>query len=121
MENNSKRIAAMVIAGLAAGAATWYLMKTENGKENWSAIIDAVKDFNDKVKSKAAEGVDKLAHLTDKASDAVTDKAKKVSDASENAKDFISDRAQKAAQTTEKAADFVAHKAKKVEDISDIN
>ncbi len=49
MENNSSKMVVAIIAGVAAGAAAWYFMTTENGKQNWSALIDIAKDVSDKL------------------------------------------------------------------------
>lgn len=55
MENNNSKIAVAIIAGIAAGAATWYFMTTENGRHNWSTLIDLAKDVSDKLMTAGAE------------------------------------------------------------------
>lgn len=93
MENRNTKLAAMVIAGLAAGAATWYFMKSENGKENWSAIVDAVKEFSDKIKDTALTQKDNLADISDKASDYLTNKVGEAANFSNNQIEDISQKA----------------------------
>lgn len=95
MENRNAKVAAVVIAGLAAGAATWYFMKSENGRQNWSAIVDAVKDFSDKIKDSSSTQKDNLANLSDKASDYLSDKA---GEATNFSSDTIEDISQKASE-----------------------
>lgn len=57
MENNSNnsKIAVAIIAGIAAGAATWYFLTTENGKHNWATLIDIAKDVSDKLIAASSE------------------------------------------------------------------
>lgn len=43
MENN-KKITSWVLAGLATGAATWYLFGTKSGKELLSNLMSSAKD-----------------------------------------------------------------------------
>ncbi|MDF3078583.1 MAG: YtxH protein [Sphingobacteriaceae bacterium] len=66
MSDNSK-IATVVLAGLAAGAAAWYLLATEDGKATTDKLVDSLKNlggtFND-IKEKAS---DTLNNLTDQA------------------------------------------------------
>src|SRR6476469_3536524 len=93
MENKNTKIAAVVIAGLAAGAATWYFMKSESGRQNWSAIVDAVKDFSDKIKDSVSQQKDNLADLSDKASDYLSNKAVEASNFSNNQIEDISTKA----------------------------
>lgn len=96
MENKSiSKLAAVVIAGAAAGAVAWYFMKSEKGKDNWSSIVDAVKDFSDKLQHSAAENKEKLTHISEKASDYLSSKAKEASKFAEN---HIEDISAKAAQ-----------------------
>ena len=78
MENNNSKIAVAIIAGIAAGAATWYLMTTENGKHNWATFIDLAKDVSDKLiaageaqgSSLASAGREATEYISHKASEA---------------------------------------------------
>lgn len=80
MEKSTKsKIALGLILGVAAGAAVYYFMTNENGKQQLSDVIDAVKDFADKAKNTAAEQSSKLA---DKAMSASSKFAAKASDVS---------------------------------------
>ena len=100
MENNSmSKLAAVVIAGAAAGAVAWYFMKSEKGKDNWSSIIDAVKDFSDKLQNSAAENKDKVANLSEKASDYLASKATEASKFANNHIEEISSKAAEQAKS----------------------
>ncbi len=68
MKTNSK-IATAIFAGLAAGAAVWYFMSTEAGKNKLSNFVDDVQDFGNNLKHKAyktaANVQDKASHVAD--------------------------------------------------------
>lgn len=96
MENKSvSKLAAVVMAGAAAGAVAWYFMKSEKGQENWSAIVDAVKDITDKLQNSALQNKDQLANISEKASDYLSAKA---TEASQFANNHIEDISAKAAE-----------------------
>lgn len=75
MENNNSKIALAIIAGIAAGAATWYFMTTENGKQNWSTLIDIAKDVSDKLIAAGSEQGSSLASAGKEASEYIGHKA----------------------------------------------
>ncbi len=76
MENSkNSKIALAIIAGVAAGAATWYFMSTENGKQNWSSLLSTVKDVTDKLIAAGSEKGSMLASAGREASDFVGQKA----------------------------------------------
>ncbi|RKD20256.1 hypothetical protein BCY91_01140 [Pelobium manganitolerans] len=79
MESKTKsKIALGLILGVAAGAAVYYFMTNEDGKQQLSNVIDAVKDFSDKAKNAAVEQGSKLA---DKASKLASEYSSKAQDA----------------------------------------
>lgn len=53
IKNNSKTTTTLLLAGLATGAAAWYLFGTENGKKTLSQLSDSIKDVSDSIVSKA--------------------------------------------------------------------
>ncbi len=88
MDSKTKsKIALGVILGVAAGAAVYYFMTNENGKQQFSDVIDAIKDFSDKVKDTASEQSQNLAK---KASDASTKLADRASSLSSKLADKVS-------------------------------
>ena len=96
MESRTKsKIALGLILGVAAGAAVYYFMTSENGKQQLSDVIDAVKDFSDKAKNAAVEQSGKLA---DKATNLASKYATKASD-------LTSHYASQAANVTSKLAE----------------
>ncbi|MDB5012636.1 MAG: hypothetical protein JWQ25_838 [Daejeonella sp.] len=46
MQTN-KTVISLVLAGLATGAATWYLLGTENGKNLWNRITGSARNISD--------------------------------------------------------------------------
>ncbi len=58
--NTSKKTTTLLLAGLATGAAAWYLFGTENGKRTFTQISGSLKGFSDTVVNKAN---DTLANL----------------------------------------------------------
>lgn len=91
MESKTKsKIALGVILGVAAGAAVYYFMTNEGGKQQLSDVIDALKDFSDKAKTAAVEQSGKLAdkasslgaEYASRASDLTSEYASKASDVS---------------------------------------
>ncbi len=76
MENNkNSKIALAIIAGVAAGAATWYFMSTENGKQSWSSLINTMKDVTDKLIATGSEKGSMLASAGREASEYIGSKA----------------------------------------------
>lgn len=80
MENKTKsKIALGVILGVAAGAAVYYFMTSENGKQELSDVIDSVKDFADKTKLNAEKHGGNLVKRAGEISSDVVARAKDVS------------------------------------------
>lgn len=105
MESKTKsKVALGLILGAAAGAAVYYFMTNENGKQQLSNVIDAVKDFSDKAKNAAVEQSGKLA---DKASDLASSYVNK---ASGLASEYVS----KASDATSKLAEDAQKQAQRV-------
>lgn len=61
---NYSTIGTVLLVGLAAGAAAWYFLKTEKGKETAENLVDSFKDLSSNIKDKAS---DSFASVTDKA------------------------------------------------------
>ncbi|MHB1178051.1 MAG: hypothetical protein ACYCZO_06930 [Daejeonella sp.] len=85
MENNNSKLALAIVAGVAAGATAWYLMGTENGKHNWTALLDVVKDISDKLLEASSDGGSMLASAGKEASEFIAHKSNGVH---EEAKSF---------------------------------
>ena len=79
MKNNSK-IATAIFAGLAAGAAVWYFMSTDDGKKKWSCFVDDVKDLKDTLKTKASQTASDLSTHADKVGDYINNKKDSLKD-----------------------------------------
>ncbi|HTN19322.1 MAG TPA: YtxH domain-containing protein [Pelobium sp.] len=100
MESKTKsKIALGLILGVAAGAAVYYFMTNEDGKQQLSDVIDAVKDFSDKAKNAAAEQSSKLA---DKASSLASQYVDKASNLASKYASHASDVTSKLAEDAQK-------------------
>ncbi len=67
--NDKSKVATAVLAGLALGAAAWYLLGTDNGKKTTGKWADSLKSVGDSIKDlrdKAADTIDQLAGHADK-------------------------------------------------------
>ena len=74
-DNKNSKMAFAILAGVAAGAATWYFMSTENGKHNWVTLINTVKDITDKLVEGGSQGGSFLASAGREASEYISQKA----------------------------------------------
>ncbi len=79
-DNKNSKIAFAILAGVAAGAATWYFMSTENGKHNWVTLINTVKDLTDKLIESGSEGGSFLASAGREASEYIGQKTNSLVD-----------------------------------------
>jgi gas vesicle protein len=131
MENDRSSIIGFALAGLAVGAAAWYLFGTKEGRENFDRAIDGINDVSSKLQKKAKEKMeyasDKIKDRVDSASNVVEkvkDKAgsfrEKFHDASDEAKEKgqqlakdAKDLANKAAHSTNDFVDETQAKSKK--------
>ena len=59
--NDNSKIAAVLLAGLAAGAAAWYLLGTDKGKETCSSLLGSLKDLSGSIKDKAADTFEQIS------------------------------------------------------------
>lgn len=112
MESKTKsKIALGLILGVAAGAAVYYFMTNEDGKQQLSNVIDAVKDFSDKTKNTAVEQsgklVDKASSYASKASDLASNYASKASDLASGYASKASDATSRLAEDAQKQVERV--------------
>lgn len=77
------------LAGLAAGAAAWYLFGTKEGRETLDRAMAGMQDFSDQVKTRAKEGMEYASDVVDKTK-------RKAGEAYEKAETNIKAQAQKA-------------------------
>lgn len=61
--NDSTKVVATLLAGLAAGAALGLLFAPERGSETREKLNDALKNLSDSIKDRAAEEIENLAGL----------------------------------------------------------
>jgi len=85
MEKERSSIIGFALAGLAIGAAAWYLFGTKEGRENFDRAVEGINEVSTKLQKKAKEkmdyasdkikdGVDCASEFTDK----VKDKAERI-------------------------------------------
>ncbi len=68
---NRSTIAGVVLAGLATGAAAWYLLGTSNGKEVCNKVLGSVKDLSSSMIDKASGAISDLSGRTEDATKTV--------------------------------------------------
>lgn len=68
---NRSAIAGVVLAGLATGAAAWYLLGTSNGKQVCNKVLGSVKDLSSSVIDKASGAINDLSGRADNATKTV--------------------------------------------------
>jgi gas vesicle protein len=78
-KSTKSKIALGLILGVAAGAAVYYFMTNENGKEQFSDLLDAVKDFSDKAKETALDQSSRLVSQASEASSKIMSRASEIS------------------------------------------
>ncbi len=66
---NKSTIAGVVLAGLATGAAAWYLFGTSGGKEVCNKLVGSVKNMSEPILNKASDVIDHLAGKAENVSD----------------------------------------------------
>lgn len=131
MENDRTSIIGFALAGLAVGAAAWYLFGTKEGRENFDRAIDGISDVSSKLQRKAKEkmdyasdkikdGVGSASSVVDKVKDKAGSFREKFHDASDEAKEKgqqlvkdAKDLANKAAHSANDFADETQNKSKK--------
>ncbi|TZF82719.1 YtxH domain-containing protein [Pedobacter sp. BS3] len=67
--SNKSKIATVMLAGLAAGAAVYYLLATDNGKETCDKLSSSLKNLGGLIsdlKDKAADSIDQISGQADK-------------------------------------------------------
>jgi gas vesicle protein len=67
---DKSKIATILLAGLAAGAAIYYLMSTEKGKETCDKWVDSLKNVGESLKDLKTKAADTIDQLSGKAADA---------------------------------------------------
>ncbi|MBC7746259.1 MAG: YtxH domain-containing protein [Flavobacterium sp.] len=62
--NNDKKtttIGAVILVGLAAGAAAWYFMKTEKGRETADNLLDSLHNISSDIKDKTSDSFSQVS------------------------------------------------------------
>lgn len=131
MEKDRSSIIGFALAGLAVGAAAWYLFGTKEGRENFDRAIEGINDVSSKLQKKAAEKMDYASdkikdgmgcasEIVDKVKDKAGEVGEKIRDASEEAREKghqlakdAKDLANKAAHSASNLADDAKSKSRK--------
>lgn len=58
MEKDRSSIVGFALAGLALGAAAWYLFGTKEGRENFDRAVEGIGEVSSKLQSQAKKGVE---------------------------------------------------------------
>jgi gas vesicle protein len=118
MEKDRSSIIGFALAGLAVGAAAWYLFGTKEGRENFDRAVEGINEVSSKLQKKAKEkmdyasdkfrdGVDCASDVVDKVKEKAGDFREKFHDASEEAKE----KGQQLAKDAKDLANKAAHSA----------
>ena len=75
--NDSTKVIAALLAGLAAGAALGILFAPERGSETRDKLNDALKNLGDAIKDRAAEEIDNLSNFKEDIVDKIKTKLNK--------------------------------------------
>lgn len=74
--NDSGKILAALLAGLAAGAAIGILFAPEKGTDTRDKLSESLKDLGDAIKERSAEQIEQIKDLSDKVSSNLKSKLK---------------------------------------------
>ena len=83
-KNNSNAVP-IILAGLAAGAAIWYFLKSEKGRATSEALMSSIEDFGNTFKEKAVDSFNKISEQAFNVKDKAVDSFNKVSVKAESA------------------------------------
>jgi len=110
--NKSTKLVAFALAGLAAGAAVYYLLGTTEGRKTLNKAVDGVNGLSKNLKAQAEEGLHKATKLANKAKEEyekVMEIVKEVgSDAAEKMRAYQHEAADLASQGMSKAKSLKA-------------
>ncbi len=59
-KKNISALAPILLVGIAAGAAAWYLLKTDKGKETADTLVDTFNDLTKNFQAKASESLNQV-------------------------------------------------------------
>lgn len=85
--NDSGKILAALLAGLAAGAAIGILFAPEKGTDTRDKLSESLKDLGDAIKERSSEQVEQIKDLSDKVSASLKSKLKSSERSAEEALD----------------------------------
>lgn len=103
MEKDRSSIVGFALAGLALGAAAWYLFGTKEGRENFDRAVEGINEVSSKLQKKAKEGMEYASDLADKAQDKFHDISE---DAKRKGKEVIDDAHDLANRAADRASDL---------------
>lgn len=83
------QVATVILAGLAAGAAIYYLMSTEKGRETRDKWADNLKDVGESLKDLQGKALDAITQLTGRAEETAEEYAAKAKKYKNNAKNVV--------------------------------
>jgi len=67
-DRNKSTIGAVLLVGLAAGAAAWYLLKTDKGRETANNLMNSFNDLSENFRERAS---DSFAQVTEQAKNVI--------------------------------------------------
>jgi gas vesicle protein len=85
--NDSGKILAALLTGLAAGTALGILFAPEKGTDTRDKLSDSLKDLGEAIKERSSEQVEQIKDLSDKVSASLKTKLRSVEQSAEDALD----------------------------------
>lgn len=127
MEKERSSIIGFALAGLAIGAAAWYLFGTKEGRENFDRAVEGINEVSTKLQKKAKEkmdyandkikeGVDCASELTDKVKNKAEEFSAKVQDEFRDAAEEAKEKGKQMAKDAKDLANKAAHSASNLAD-----
>lgn len=114
MSKNSSLVG-FALAGLAAGAAAWYLFGTKEGRKSLNKAIDGISELSSTLKEKANDGLECASDFADKTKDKMK---KKFEEGKIKFSEVSDDIKKKGSQLKDDAEDLRRRAARSAEDLA---
>ncbi len=127
MKKEGSSIIGFALAGMAIGAAAWYLFGTKEGRENFDRAVAGINEVSTKLQKKAKEqmdfasdkikeGVERASEFTDKAKEKAEKFSSKMQDDFRDASEEAKEKGKQMAKDAKELANKAAHSANNLTD-----
>ncbi len=111
MNNKNSSLIGFALAGLAAGAAAWYLFGTKEGRDTLNKAVDGFNEFSHNLKDRANDGLEYAASYAEKAKQKFEQGKNQFSDATDELKDRAGQKANRLKDEAESLGRQAGHSA----------